>query len=134
MKYINQITMDRTYTIHDHDGLKFINLSGGTIITNDGREYEAEDFELRARVVLLFGNEPDNVPADILYKAKFAEILHIPMPEDQQWVDTLPEGVLVVAKPKICNTYDFPVCMFKTKAQPNGIRYADPGLIIWKKR
>ena len=92
--------MDREYTIHDHNGLKFVNVSGNTIITPCGKEYEAEDFQLKARVVMIYGNEPDNVPPEVLYKAKFAEVLHIPEPSDQQWVDSLEEGVLVIAKPK----------------------------------
>lgn len=124
--------MDREYTIHDHNGLKFVNVSGNTIITPCGKEYEAEDFQLKARVVMIYGNEPSNVPPEVLYKAKFAEVLHIPEPSDQQWVDSLEEGVLVIAKPKICNTYEYPVCTFKTKVQPNGVRYHNPDMIVWK--
>ena len=34
--------MDRNYTIHEHDGVKFINLSGRDIVTECGSEYPPE--------------------------------------------------------------------------------------------
>ena len=67
--------MDREYTIHDHNGLKFVNVSGNTIITPCGKEYEAEDFQLKARVVMIYGNEPDNVPRGAL-QGKYRGLTH----------------------------------------------------------
>ena len=124
--------MDRIYTIHEHNDLKFINLTGKTIIMKDGTEFPPENFELRSRVVLLFGNEPDNLSAEMYYRAKFAEIMHVPDPDDLQWISGLEQDTLVISKPRICNTYTYPVCMFKTFNGTNGVRYCDPELIVWK--
>lgn len=126
--------MDRTYTIHEHNGLKFINLTKNTIVMTDGMEFPSENFELKSKVVLLYGREPSNLPDSMIYKAKYGEMLHLPDPDDQQWLDTLDEDVLVISKPKVCNTYTYPVCMFKTNLAENGIRYSDSGLIVWKAR
>jgi len=62
---------------------------------------------------------------------RFSEMVHVPDPQDQQWIDSLEEGVLVISAPRICNTYTYPVCMFKTKADITGVRYSDPEHIIW---
>jgi len=123
--------MDREYTIHDYKGLKFINTTGKEIITADGKSYPAEEFELSARVVLVHQNEPKDVPPEVIYKVRFSEMVHVPNPQDQQWIDSLEEGVLVISSPRICNTYTYPVCMFKTKADITGVRYSDPEHIIW---
>ena len=126
--------MDRIYTIHEHKGLKFINLTKKTIIMKDGTEYPSENFELKSKVVLLYGREPSNLPDSMIYAAKYAEMLHLPDPTDQQWIDMLDEDIVVISKPKVCNTYTYPVCMFKTFVAENGLRYSDSGLIVWKPR
>ena len=126
--------MNREYTIHEHNGLKFINTTGTTLIMTDGSEYEPESFKLNSKVVLLYGREPDNLSDEMIYKAKYAEMLHLPHPDDQQWIDNLDDDIIVIATPKVCNTYTYPVCMFKTFVAENGMRYSNPDVIVWKER
>ena len=126
--------MDREYTIHEHNGLKFINASGNTLVMTDGSEYQSENFKLRSKVVLLYGREPVNLPDRMIYGAKYAEMLNLPDPDDQQWIDNLDDDVFIIATPKVCNTYTYPVCMFKTFVADNGIRYSNPDIIVWKQR
>lgn len=97
-----------------------------------GENFPAENFELKSRVILLFGNEPDGLSPEMYYRAKYAEMMHVPEPDDLQWIAGLEQDVLVLSKPKTCNTYTFPVCMLKTFSGSNGVRYCNPEIIVWK--
>ena len=146
--------MDRNYTIHEHDGVKFINLSGRDIVTECGSEYPPEMTEyvvtnesredvgtiypapvnLKTRSSLLFNALPDNVSAAHMYtpKMSFTELIHLPHPGELEWINSLPDDVLVLASPKISQTYGYPVCMFRTKKGPKG-SYHIPTAVVWCK-
>lgn len=147
--------MDREYTIHEHNGIRFINLSKNDIITKDGDTYPCEVVEyvitnetrddygyiystpvsIKFRSALMFNIEPDNVSASHVYHESmtFTELLHLPHPGELEWIKSLPEDVLVIAGPKICHTYGYPVCMFRTKRDEHGVNYHIPEAVVWSK-
>lgn len=147
--------MDRDYTIHEHNGIRFINLSKKDIVTKGGDTYPCEMVEyvitnetrddygtiynkprvMLFRSVLLFNIEPDNVSASHVYNQNmtFTELVHVPHPGELEWLKSLPEDLLVIASPKVCNTYGYPVCMFRTKKDENGVYHHIPESVVWSK-
>lgn len=147
--------MNIDYTIHIHEGIKFINLSKRDIVTEDGSIYPPESTEyvitddkredygviydstqsLKTRSVLLFNNLPDNISAEHAYTEglTFTELIHLPHPGELEWIESLPGDVLVIATPKVAQTYGYPVCMFRTKRNEQGIHYHIVKALVWSK-
>ena len=147
--------MNRDYTIHEHNGIKFVNLSKKDIVTSNGDTYlkETEEYVitderradcgviytgatlLKTRSVMLFNSPPDNISAAHVYNDKmtFAELIHLPHPGGLEWVKSLPEDVLVIATPQVAQTYGYPVCMFRSKKFNDGKRYHIVEAIVWSK-
>ena len=147
--------MNIDYTIHIHEGIKFINLSKKDIVTLDGSIYppegseyvitdeEREDYgviynsptSIKTRSSFVFNVTPDNISAEHVYTEDltFTELIHLPHPGELEWIMTLPDDVLVIAPPKVAQTYGYPVCMFRTKKTEQGTPYHIVKAVIWCK-
>ena len=144
--------MDR-YTIHEHEGVRFVNLSTRDIVTLNGDIFPAEatinvtkdrsraDYgeefssptRLKTRSSLLFNNTPANIAARHVYieGLTFTELIHLPHPGELEWIASLPEDVLVIASAKVAQTYGYPVCMFRRMRKPDGDSYHIIKSIVW---
>ena len=140
--------MNRDYTIHEYKGVRFINLSKRDIVTEDGEVFPAERYTkvkdgeeiiisstLRSSPTFLFNREPENLSPRHVYieNLTFSELIHLPHPEDVEWLESLPEGVLVISNIKSLIAFGFPVCMFRTKQGDDGKYYHYPTAVLWSK-
>ena len=147
--------MNIDYTIHIHEGIKFINLSKRYVVTLDGSIYPFESIEyvitdeeredhgviynspqrIQTRSTLVFNVLPDNISAEHVYTEDltFTELIHLPHPGELEWIMSLPKDVLVIAPPKVAQTYGYPVCMFRTKKTDQGTPYHIVKAVVWSK-
>lgn len=132
--------MNRDYTIHEHKGVRFINLSGKGINSEEGtafgfeREPNGSKVWLRSLKVYRSGNVPLNAPAAYAEsdEINFTETIYLPHPEDLEWLKTLPKDVLVISTVSMCQVYGYPVCRFARGKDYMGHTRHNLSNIIWE--
>jgi len=133
--------MDRDYTIHEYENVRFINLSGRDISLIDGSVFRHEVKETGGKVKLRYLKvwrhdvAPLNTPSCYLDNEEiiFTESIRIPNPEDLEWVKSLPEDVLIFTdSTEICAMYGFPVCRFTIQPDAEGNKWHNVKSILWQ--
>lgn len=133
--------MDRDYTIHEYENVRFINLSGKDINLKDGSVFEAERKKITAGKVRLrylkvwrHNILPLNAPACYVDREDitFTESIRIPNPEDLEWVKSLPEDVLVFeSNTEVCTMYGYPVCRYTIQQDAEGNKWHNVKSLLW---
>jgi hypothetical protein len=132
--------MDRDYTIHEYEGIRFINLTGKVIAAEDNvnfafeRNPDSSRVWLKSQRLYRSGHIPLNAPAVYAENDEigFNETLTVPHPEDLEWIRTLPEDVLVISTVSMCRIYGYPVCRFAIGKDYKGHERHNLKCIIWE--